>query len=189
MYFLHDHDQLGGSYACFCAFWFECVVTVAQIPPKKKKVTWIQHLCPKHNLGIIKRMDSKDTWRSLSAAHHVDTGSDDVGGLAAAGQVFEKRHLVEVEGRVQTALAHLQLVTQSVDVLSCWRDTEVQKSMAVQRNKATCLQVFRLKQQCKMEARHITCSLTCLYMPSQNSKLWSHDISDQMWQKWNLTLT
>lgn len=62
-------------------------------------------------------MNIKDTWRSLSAAHHVDTGGDDVGGLAAAGQLFHQRHLVEVEGRVQTVLVHLQLAAQSVDVL------------------------------------------------------------------------
>lgn len=42
-----------------------------------------------------------------------------MGGLTAAGQVFAERHLVEVEGRVQTVLVHLQLVTQSVDVLFC----------------------------------------------------------------------
>lgn len=42
-----------------------------------------------------------------------------MGGLAAACQVFDERHLVEVEGRVQTVLVHLQLVTQSVDVLFC----------------------------------------------------------------------
>lgn len=77
-------------------------------------------------------MDSKDTWRSLSAAHHVDTGCNDVGGLATTGQLFEECHLVEVEGRVQTALAHLQLVAQSVDVLFCWTDTEVRKNMAIQ---------------------------------------------------------
>lgn len=64
-------------------------------------------------------MNGKDTWRSLGAADHVETGGDDVGGLAAAGQVFDERHLVEVEGRVQTVLVHLQQVTQSVDVLFC----------------------------------------------------------------------
>lgn len=62
-------------------------------------------------------MNVKDTWRSLSAAHHVDAGGDDVGGLAAAGQLFHQRHLVEVECRVKTVLVHLQLAAQSVDVL------------------------------------------------------------------------
>lgn len=38
-------------------------------------------------------------------------------GLAAAGQLLGQRHLVEVEGRVQAALAHLQLVAQGVDAL------------------------------------------------------------------------
>lgn len=71
----------------------------------------------------VERMNSKDTRRSLGAAHHVDTGSDHMGGLATAGQVFGERHLVEVKGRIQTALAHLQLMTQSVDALLCWRDT------------------------------------------------------------------
>lgn len=37
--------------------------------------------------------------------------------LVPAGQALVERHLVEVEGRVQTVLAHLQLVAQSVDVL------------------------------------------------------------------------
>ena len=59
----------------------------------------------------------KDTWRSLGAADQVETGGDDVGGLASAGQLFAERHPVEVEGRVQTVLVHLQLVTKSVDVL------------------------------------------------------------------------
>lgn len=67
-------------------------------------------------------MCSKDTWRSFSAAHHVDAGGNDVCGLAAAGQVFHERHLVEVEGGVQTALVHLQLVTQSVDAVPRWRE-------------------------------------------------------------------
>lgn len=41
-------------------------------------------------------------------------------GLAAAGQLLGQRHLVEVEGRVQAALAHLQLVAQRVDgLLGC----------------------------------------------------------------------
>lgn len=64
-------------------------------------------------------MNRKDTWRSLGAADHVDTGGDDVRGLAAAGQVLDERHLVEVEGRVQAVLVHLQLVTQGVDALLC----------------------------------------------------------------------
>lgn len=72
-------------------------------------------------------MNSKDTRRSLGAAHHVDTGRDYVGGLATAGQVFGECHLVEVKSRVQTALAHLQLVTQSIDALLCWRDTQTGK--------------------------------------------------------------
>lgn len=59
----------------------------------------------------------KDTWRSLGAADQVETGGDDVGGFAAAGQLFAERHPVEVEGGVQTVLVHLQLATQSVDVL------------------------------------------------------------------------
>lgn len=71
----------------------------------------------------VERMNSKDTRRSLGAAHHVDTGGDHVGGLATAGQMFGERHLVEVKGRIQTALAHLQLMAQSVDALLCWRDT------------------------------------------------------------------
>lgn len=62
-------------------------------------------------------MNSKDTWRSLGAADHVKTCGDDVGGLAATCQVFRERHLVEVQCRVQTVFVHLQLVTQSVDVL------------------------------------------------------------------------
>lgn len=62
-------------------------------------------------------MTDKDTWRSLCAADHVETGGDDVGGFASARQVSGERHLVEVEGCVQTVLVHLQLVTQSVDVL------------------------------------------------------------------------
>lgn len=60
----------------------------------------------------------KDTWRPLSATHQVDAGGDDVVHFVPAGQAFVQRHLVEVEGRVQTVLTHLQLVTQSVDVAS-----------------------------------------------------------------------
>lgn len=59
----------------------------------------------------------KDTRRPLGAAHHVDAGGHHVRGLAAAGQLLGQRHLVEVEGRVQAALAHLQLVAQGVDAL------------------------------------------------------------------------
>lgn len=77
-------------------------------------------------------MSSKDTWRSFGAAHHVDAGRDDVGCLAAAGQVFHERHLVEVEGCVQTALVHLQLVTQSVDAVLRWREKK-QKNMSAYR--------------------------------------------------------
>lgn len=73
-------------------------------------------------------MNSEDTWRSLGAADHVEAGGNDVGGLAAAGQVFAERHLVEVEGRVQTVFVHLQLVTQSVDALFRWKDTQAHKS-------------------------------------------------------------
>lgn len=64
-----------------------------------------------------KRSSRKDTRRSFSAAHQVEAGSDDVGGLAATRQALVEGHLVEVEGRVQTVLVHLQLMTQSVDVL------------------------------------------------------------------------
>lgn len=62
----------------------------------------------------------KDTRRALGAAHHVDAGGHHVWGLSAAGQLLGQRHLVEVEGRVQAALAHLQLVAQRVDgLLGC----------------------------------------------------------------------
>lgn len=44
--------------------------------------------------------------------------------LAPAGQVLHERHLVEVQGRVQTVFVHLQLVTQRVDVVSRWGGTE-----------------------------------------------------------------
>lgn len=80
---------------------------------------------------ITTSVSSKDTWRSLGAAHHVDTGGDDVGCLATAGQVFHERHLVEVEGCVQTALVHLQLVTQSVDAVLRWRE---KKHVSVQKH-------------------------------------------------------
>lgn len=81
-------------------------------------------------------MSGKDTWRSFGAAHHVDTGGDDMGCLAAAGQVFHERHLVEVEGRVQTALVHLQLVTQSVDAVLRWRE----KNRRTRQRTETCRQ-------------------------------------------------
>lgn len=63
------------------------------------------------------RRRRKNTRRPLGAAHHVDAGGHHVRGLAAAGQLLGQRHLVEVEGRVQAALAHLQLVAQRVDGL------------------------------------------------------------------------
>lgn len=68
-------------------------------------------------------MHSKDTWSSFSPTHHVDAGGDDVGGLAATCQVFHERHFIEVEGRVQTVLIHLQLSAQSVDAVFCYRET------------------------------------------------------------------
>lgn len=40
-----------------------------------------------------------------------------MGRPVAVGQALVEGHLVEVEGRVQTVLVHLQLVTQRVDVL------------------------------------------------------------------------
>lgn len=66
-------------------------------------------------------MNDKDTRRSLGAADQVEAGGDDVRGLAPTGQVLHERHLVEVEGRIQTVLVHLQLVAQSVDVRFRWR--------------------------------------------------------------------
>lgn len=48
-------------------------------------------------------------------------------GLSPAGQVFHERHLVEVEGGVQAVFVHLQLVTQSVDVVFGCRDKQTQK--------------------------------------------------------------
>lgn len=59
----------------------------------------------------------KDTRRPLGAADQVEAGSDDVRRLASTSQVFGQSHPVEVVGRVQTVLVHLQLVTQSVDLL------------------------------------------------------------------------
>lgn len=120
-------------------------------------------------------MNSKDTWRPLGAAHHVDTGGNDVGGLAAAGQVFGESHLVEVEGRVQTALVHLQLVTQSVDVVLRWRDTQIQTSTSVHGNTATifiktCASIQHLicfRRECKME-EHVSSHTS---PTSQNKKL------------------
>lgn len=66
-------------------------------------------------------MNDKDTRRSLGAADQVEAGGDDVRGLAPTGQVLHERHLVEVEGCIQTVLVHLQLVAQSVDVRFRWR--------------------------------------------------------------------
>lgn len=71
-------------------------------------------------------MSRKDTRRSLRATHQVEAGGDDVGRLAAVGQTLVERHPVEVERRVQTVLVHLQLVTQSVDVLLGCRHTNKQ---------------------------------------------------------------
>lgn len=68
-------------------------------------------------------MHSKDTWSSFSPTYHVEAGGDDVGGLAATCQVFHESHFIEVEGRVQTVLIHLQLSAQSVDVVFCYRET------------------------------------------------------------------
>lgn len=77
------------------------------------------------HLGLRPLWDSvrKDTWRPLGATHQVDAGGDDVVHLTAAGQALVQRHLVEVEGRVQTVLTHLQLVSQSVDVVLSWGDS------------------------------------------------------------------
>lgn len=50
-----------------------------------------------------------------------------MGRPAAARQVLHERHLVEVEGRVDAVLVHLQLVTQSVDVLFGWKDAKTLK--------------------------------------------------------------
>ena len=92
--------------------------------------------------------NTKDTWRSLCAADEVETRSDDVGRLAAAGQVFGERHLVEVERRVQTVFVHLQLVTQSVDAVSRCRDTRITKSKSVYRNNTTILDITQYPQNC-----------------------------------------
>lgn len=58
----------------------------------------------------------KDTWRAFRAADQVETGSDHVRHLAAAGQVLAHGHLEEVEGCVEAVLVQLQLAPQVVDV-------------------------------------------------------------------------
>ena len=68
-------------------------------------------------------MVTKDTGRALGAADQVEAGGDHVGGAAAVGQPLGQRHLVEVVGRVQTVLVHLQRAAQSGDAVPRWRHT------------------------------------------------------------------
>lgn len=73
--------------------------------------------------------------------------------LAAAGQVFHQRHLVEVEGRVETALVHLQLVTQSVDVVFGWRQSHKNGASAHRDAAAMFIKTFTCNHERETEER------------------------------------
>lgn len=125
--------QLYFQYCCR----FSHIIIKQDSPYLSADFEWLEYLTSSFKILFFssqwREINRKDTWRSLSATHQVDASGDDMGGFTAPGQVFVQRHLVEVEGRVQTVLVHLQLSTQSVDVLFSWG--HIQKYISSQTRK------------------------------------------------------